>query len=144
MIRFAFSLLVLGIYMLSGCSDMGEFRLEGIHDDLLMDDMDGEEWSTGKITDPETGTAFGGPSTESLFDPYEGNWMWVDSKLKFNDGRADLEMTGHIMRFPHTFSESGPVSEIRLCQARKIDGGIATEGWHHEDRHDPGDMSRAL
>lgn len=97
------------------------------------------------LGDAPTGRAFGGPSQDSLFAPYQGSWTLegrtFDPPLKSGSisGGPDISINGHIIRF----ASGMLVSELRLCQARKTNDGIACEAWHHEDIHDPGDMQRA-
>lgn len=101
--------------------------------------------SQSGLSDAETGTVFGGPSTSELLTPYQGHWQFASrrfdpepERIPFTGG-PDISVTGHIIRFGSGIL----VSELRLCQVRSSDGGIDAEAWHHEDIHDPGDMQRA-
>lgn len=94
-----------------------------------------------RLSEPETGLVFGGPSSHELFEPYQGVWKWDKVKFEPADpntevtGGPDITIKGHIIR-------SG-AQEFRLCLARKAEQGVVCEAWHHEDIDDPGDMSRA-
>ena len=93
------------------------------------------------FSEAPTGRVFGGPSDSALFTPYQGDWHFETRRLDPEPernaltGGSDITVTGHIIRLGYR--------ELRLCQARKVERGIESEAWHHEDIYDPGDMQRA-
>lgn len=97
------------------------------------------------LSEPPTGRVFGGPSEDALFEPFQGTWKLEDRTFDppleggTISGGPDISINGHIIHF----GSGMLVRELRLCQARSVDGGIESEAWHHEDIHDPGDMQRA-
>lgn len=122
---YAFAIIVAVVLAVSGCSQDG--RLKG-----------GGSSSAG-------GSVFGNASTDEIFEPYQGEWTLIDRSFDppvenaaFTGG-PDISINGHIIRFGSGLL----ISELRLCQVRATDEGIECEAWHHEDIHDPGDMSRA-
>ena len=100
--------------------------------------------SVGELSDRPTGLVFGGPVMDSLLEPFQGGWEFksraidpTPSGLQISGG-ADIAITGHIIRF----GGRPLVGEFRLCQVTETEAGIKSDGWHHEDIHDPGDMER--
>ena len=108
----------------------------------MLDDYD--EPSTGSLDASPTGTVFGGPSTEPILKPFQGEWNFSDQTIDPPptgarlSGGPSLRIVGHIIRFVAPPFES----ELRLCLVREHETGIVAEGWFHEDIHDPGDMQR--
>ena len=102
------------------------------------------ETSEVGLDEAATGRVFGGPVQHELFEPFQGEWRFENRTFEPESttvgvsGGPDLSIDGHIIRFGSGIL----ISEIRLCQVRATDEGIKCEGWHHEDIHDPGDMSR--
>jgi hypothetical protein len=49
----------------------------------------------------------------------------------------DLTFDGHV-----AVGDGFPAAEYRLFAVHEHDGHVCAKAWHHEDRHDPGDMSK--
>lgn len=119
---FGFFVLLAAVCTLGGCSNDG---------------------ATDARSRVPTGRVQGGPSQDEIFAPFQGRWVFEsrtwDPPIDGNriSGGPDLTFDGHIIKIA-----DGP-SCMRLCQTRKVDGGIECEAWREEDINDPGDMQRA-
>lgn len=105
---------------------------------------------------------FGASSSSPLTTPITGTWMFEYDKTLdaqkaagvsdeqiaqirklFADNRAFGNMHPDITFDGNVAVGAGlPSSEYRFFGMHKHDSMICGKAWHHEDRHDPGDMSK--
>ena len=89
----------------------------------------------------EKGEAFGSPSRDERFAPFQGQWKFesrmFDPPIEGNrlSGGAGLNIKGHVIQFG-----TGSVS-FRLCQARQVDSGIEADAFR-VDEDEPGEVQR--
>ena len=110
---------------------------------------------TSPLTDQEApvGTVWAGPVRTKILEPVQGRW-WInleatgDPRVNDSNGNPRVKLVnewailinGHII----SFDDSVPESELRLFSVHEHDGWLCGVAWDHEDRHDPGDMSKCL
>lgn len=100
---------------------------------------------------------FGPPKATKLMEPFAGDWVCDEAATKkilqdagateqqleltrkFNEGKLhpDLKITGNCIH-----DGSLIASEYYLFGLHQHGEQVCGKAWHHEDRHDPGDMSK--
>lgn len=103
---------------------------------------------------------FGEPSQSALLSPFAGTWVLdVDKTLEVQkaDGASDEQIATLREIFARGAQVGGMFSEMtitgneavakdgseyRFFAMHEHDGKICGKAWHHEDRYDPGDMSK--
>jgi hypothetical protein len=107
----------------------------------------------------------GSPSVEpaqapvpKLLEPYQGDWRFDPKKtlaLWKSEGMSDKEIS-QVVAMSRTFPihpdmtiasnlgvlAGSPEGEYFFFELHEHDRWVCGKAWHHEDRHDPGDMSK--
>jgi hypothetical protein len=108
------------------------------------------------------GGPFGAPAESPLLAPFAGKWVLdfeksLDARKaggakeeqierlrklyaanpQFGQLHPDLTITGNV-----AVCAGIPSAEYRLFEMHEHDGKVCGKAWHHEDRFDPGDMSK--
>ena len=77
------------------------------------------------------GQVWGDPVKVSLLEPFQGKWV-CDAPM-----HPDITVDGHVVT-----CSGMPTSEYRLFAIHQHGPKTCAKAWHHEDRFDPGDMSK--
>lgn len=105
---------------------------------------------------------FGAATEIPLLTPFAGDWVFdfertLDERKAAGDSDEDLEKIRKLYADNPLFGQmhpdmsiagdvaicSGmPPAEYRFFGIHEHDGKVCGKAWHHEDRHDPGDMSK--
>jgi len=108
------------------------------------------------------GGPFGAPRSSQLLAPFAGDWVLdfertLEAQRKAGVPEATLDMTRKFavehpeFGKPHwnmkingdeAISTERMASEYRFFAMHMHDGKVCGKAWHHEDRYDPGDMSK--
>jgi hypothetical protein len=108
------------------------------------------------------GGPFGAPGHSELLAPFAGDWVFdfertlaaqkaagaTDEQIeklrklyaenpRFGKMHPDMTITGNV-----AVCAGFPAAEYRFFTMHEHDGKICGKAWHHEDRFDPGDMSK--
>lgn len=109
-----------------------------------------------------SGLEFGTSADRALLAPYEGAWTcdfektlearseagadpaeleqlreFFEHNPEFGNLHADLTISGS-----EAIGDGMPSSQYSFYALHQHDGRLCGKAWHHEDRHDPGDMSK--
>jgi hypothetical protein len=115
---------------------------------------------------------FGHPKKVALLDPFQGVWKcdrdrtyavwkkqgkadWIELQKKAAEALRGVPLSGLVLgdlSLPHPdvtvngniiVARGRPSAQYDLFALHSHDKVICGKAWHHEDRHDPGDMSKA-
>ncbi len=95
----------------------------------------------GASPQPATSEALQGPSQNEMFAPFRGQWKLesrtFDPPLERNTPLvgSDLHIDGHVIQL------GSGTTTLRLCQTRKVDGGIEGDAYR-VDTDEPGEVQR--
>ncbi len=110
----------------------------------------------------DSGLEFGTSADRALLEPYAGEWKcdfektlevrreagvdeaeieqlqaFFEHNPQFGNLHADLTISGS-----EAIGDGIPSSQYSFYALHEHDGRLCGKAWHHEDRHDPGDMSK--
>lgn len=104
---------------------------------------------------------FGPPDSSKLLEPLAGKWIFDEEKTlaalraagapakEIEERRKAYKTDPKTAKYPDLAIKGNvavgndlPSSELRFFRMHKHGKKICGRAWHHEDRHDPGDMSK--
>lgn len=92
---------------------------------------------------------FGPPVYAKPLEPFQGQWVFNPERTAAaRKARGEPSIgggaraPGFVIQGHVATGEGAPSEEYRFFALHEHDGVVCGKAWHHEDRHDPGDMSK--